>query len=454
MGNHVPGNLVDLQTMGTCWKKYISDTIASSGPQKSGIMLRHPSMHDASDGFMAGETSEQSEGVITLTTLGIQESQDPYDDLVYFQDGNYLADFDGQFGSPSNCLPPQNLSLSIPSKGEDYPIDCLQTSLGGPFVTSDSTWMAPVYSANSEKESLSPFSLGGSTFNERLSPSSSFSFSFNTGFHSGHEPSQTTPLSACPETPSEFYQSYTEYAKGEVSVYNTGHGNCSMSVYPTGMEICSPISCEPTDGGEQFNGQPLSYSPSAHEFVPQNPPIEQFRSNMHESECPMGVVSSQPAEYPSAMSDESDQDIIGNGLTDLVNGIGTNEIPRPGPNSQTPCCIECGWYPADTGKRTPQKMRQAVQKHYKRNHQSQVYNCEFCPTKIRNRRDNMKDHVRKKHPVEFLRKYPGSQMKRRHSLSLPYVTPAMARKGSMGANQGYTGTGSSPWGRRGSQVNF
>lgn len=59
-------------------------------------------------------------------------------------------------------------------------------------------------------------------------------------------------------------------------------------------------------------------------------------------------------------------------------------------------------------------MQQALRKHIKRNHHQRVLdypdNCNICGTGFMEYRDDLKEHVRKKHPDDFARLYPNSAL--------------------------------------------
>lgn len=76
-----------------------------------------------------------------------------------------------------------------------------------------------------------------------------------------------------------------------------------------------------------------------------------------------------------------------------------------------PKCLECGWRPdTKNSKRSLDKLRQAVEKHLKRNHQNREYKCPVCPHSFKNRPDNVKSHIMRKHPERFNQLYPGQDL--------------------------------------------
>lgn len=85
-----------------------------------------------------------------------------------------------------------------------------------------------------------------------------------------------------------------------------------------------------------------------------------------------------------------------------------SEGTSPTTNSQAPKCPDCEWGPDMTGNRSLLKLRQAVEKHLKRNHRSENHQCPFCSQSFKNRPDNVKPHIRRKHPEEFSKLYQNS----------------------------------------------
>lgn len=75
-------------------------------------------------------------------------------------------------------------------------------------------------------------------------------------------------------------------------------------------------------------------------------------------------------------------------------------------SSSSLSCPECNWSPDTTERnRSPSKLQLAVAKHFKRNHQGQNHPCPACPQSFRNRPDNVKPHVKRKHPEVFKKIY-------------------------------------------------
>lgn len=83
----------------------------------------------------------------------------------------------------------------------------------------------------------------------------------------------------------------------------------------------------------------------------------------------------------------------------------TSEAPLSPAHSSTPECKQCEWKP-EAGVRSMKRMKQAVQKHIKRNHESRDYKCPVCDQPFKNRPDNVKPHVFRKHRLLFDSIYP------------------------------------------------
>lgn len=100
-------------------------------------------------------------------------------------------------------------------------------------------------------------------------------------------------------------------------------------------------------------------------------------------------------------------DLVSPTYTDLSmsDTLVASEGISPTTNSQTPKCPDCEWAPDMGGNRSFMKLKQAVEKHLKRNHRSENYKCPFCSQSFKNRPDNVKPHIRRKHPEEFSKRY-------------------------------------------------
>ncbi|ROV96305.1 hypothetical protein VMCG_07668 [Cytospora schulzeri] len=431
------GNRLDLKIMGKSLKKCIDEIFDFSSPDESTTQSLRSSMSDNSDESMSGEPSEKLEGAPSTPTPGFSELQ-AHPPL---QDGNFLVDFHGQNGSLPDCLLSQNLKVAIPRINATclgyYP----QTSPNGSFATSDSTLASSVYSANSEQTSLSSF--GGSTFCESMSPSSGYNFSPDAVLSPTYERSQITPMPEYPQLPNEFSSSYTNFSQGDAVAYVTRQANCNMIGFSGGMETYSPTyspsyspsSNAPIGGREPFEGPVPSYSPDVPHFVSRDCLVNPtFQESRHAVE----VAGSQPTDNSSSFNS------VKNWPANNVTGISGTDSSPTGHDSQSYQCNDCPWKPEEKG-RTAQRLRQALRKHIKRNHQTEDFQCSICPTIIQKRADNMKDHVRRKHPEQFPHMYPGSDSKRRQSEVSSSETP----KKRVRSTQGYISPAYSPQGLQG-----
>lgn len=78
-------------------------------------------------------------------------------------------------------------------------------------------------------------------------------------------------------------------------------------------------------------------------------------------------------------------------------------------DAESPPCLQCSicqWAPDTKVRRSQRKLKMAMEKHMKRNHQSRGYSCPICNQGFRNRPDNVKQHIRRKHPESFDSLYP------------------------------------------------
>lgn len=79
---------------------------------------------------------------------------------------------------------------------------------------------------------------------------------------------------------------------------------------------------------------------------------------------------------------------------------------RSDADSLVPTCEICQWEPDIRNKRSLDKQQKAVEKHIKRNHRSKDFRCPICNQNFKNRADNVKSHVQRKHPEKFQSLYP------------------------------------------------
>lgn len=78
----------------------------------------------------------------------------------------------------------------------------------------------------------------------------------------------------------------------------------------------------------------------------------------------------------------------------------------PAAGSLIPKCEICQWEPDKSVKRSLKKLAAAVEKHITRNHRSRDFECPICYQVFKNRPDNVKPHVTRKHPEMLASLYP------------------------------------------------
>lgn len=400
MGHHVPGCYLNLKTMGKSLKRRMD---CFSSPEESTSMQRHYSMLANASDSMFGETSEDLEGIPNMATTEIAElqaqlpsSQSP------LQYPSYFVNPDDQNGSPSGCLLPRNLAVSIPRQDQPFPGHFAQTSPDGSFATSATTLMSPVLSANSEQTSMSFWD--GSTLCQCMSPSSGSLFSGEKGYSPTYDCNQAMSMSVYPQILTELPSSCSGFAQADSVAYATAQDDCNMSGLTGCMETYSPSyslsSDAPNDGRELLEVPPLSYSPDVPYFASQDSSVI---CAPHERRFAVEADGSQPAD-----------DAIGKWPSNNFDGTFAADLSPKQDDSQGLYCTICGWKPETLKDRPIQKRKQAVQKHIKRNHKTENFTCEICKITIKKRRDNLKDHVKRKHPDRFPDLYPGCEAKRGH----------------------------------------
>lgn len=88
-----------------------------------------------------------------------------------------------------------------------------------------------------------------------------------------------------------------------------------------------------------------------------------------------------------------------------------SSLPPARDERALPQCAVCGWKPyMGSPARSLAKLRQAVDKHFKRNHTTRDYRCPVCHQTFRNRLDNVKPHVKRMHPQIFSQLYPQEEL--------------------------------------------
>lgn len=80
--------------------------------------------------------------------------------------------------------------------------------------------------------------------------------------------------------------------------------------------------------------------------------------------------------------------------------------PAAADGSAVPKCNICQWKPDTTVKRSFKRLAAAVEKHITRNHRSKDSQCPICYQLFKNRPDNVRPHVVRKHPEMLASLYP------------------------------------------------
>ncbi|KAG6358855.1 hypothetical protein INS49_012374 [Diaporthe citri] len=75
----------------------------------------------------------------------------------------------------------------------------------------------------------------------------------------------------------------------------------------------------------------------------------------------------------------------------------TSEDSPPAADNSIPECKICRWKPDTSVKRSLKRLAAAVEKHITRNHRSKDSQCPICYQVFKNRPDNVKPHVARKH---------------------------------------------------------
>lgn len=210
------------------------------------------------------------------------------------------------------------------------------------------------------------------------------------------------------------------YTQGSAVAY-AEQDLCKMIDLSGSMDAYSPSCNLATDGCESFGSQLPLYFPEDCPDIAKGSFVMTTRDT-DVSQYPVECLSNDPSDTPVTHGDVNSHDTAGGWSPSEAHHILGLDLPTTGHASQAPKCRECGWMPKPDG-RSAQKLKQAVLKHVKRYHDARDYKCELCGTVIQKRRDNFKDHVRKRHPAEFPRLYPGPTGKRRQSECVSYGPP-------------------------------
>lgn len=82
------------------------------------------------------------------------------------------------------------------------------------------------------------------------------------------------------------------------------------------------------------------------------------------------------------------------------------DSPAAASDMSIPKCTICKWEPDTSVRRSLKRLAAAVEKHITRNHRSRDSQCPICYQVFKNRPDNVKPHVARKHPEKLASLYP------------------------------------------------
>lgn len=82
------------------------------------------------------------------------------------------------------------------------------------------------------------------------------------------------------------------------------------------------------------------------------------------------------------------------------------DSPSAASDISIPKCTICEWKPDTSVRRSVKRLVAAVEKHITRNHRSRNSQCPICYQVFKNRPDNVKPHVVRKHPEMLASLYP------------------------------------------------
>lgn len=132
----------------------------------------------------------------------------------------------------------------------------------------------------------------------------------------------------------------------------------------------------------------------------------------------------------------------------MVDSPTTSEASPPAVGSPTPKCKICKWVPDTSVKRSLKKLAAAVEKHITRNHKSRNSQCPICYQVFKNRPDNVKPHVARKHADMLASLYPTKAV-----LDAPqHEKPIMPARTTLKRRASHSASQASP--ARGKQVRF
>lgn len=366
-GYQLPGMsyLLIIKTIGKDLKKCIDGVLKYLSPDVSTALER--SSYDGSLKTTDDTTTVDSPACQRQFPSGLSPYKHNHPPLS-FEDQN-------DFSSGLDCSPSQRPTpLLIPYKrliGQ-----MTQTSPVGLFDMGAPAMMSSPFSANS-----------GETLSDQSSPFTAQSSSPGDPIYSASKQAAylTTPITPHP--------SYMDFSSATEFVQATQHDDYDMSSPHGDMDSYGPYS-----GGILRDALPSSpFSEFSWGVAPQ----------IDGSLDAMGSFGSDPI-IDFAIHTTTGEQPSRDG----------NNSPRPDSQmcdeSEIPHCLQCYWKPDPIpGKRNSKQLRQAVQKHTRRQHNGQTFICEVCNTPIKSRLDNFREHMRKKHPGHVSNTCPGSEGKRR-----------------------------------------
>ena len=401
---------LDIKPLGKNLTKELGGVLNGSSPEFPGPETRRSSAMDVSSdgGFESPNTSDALPSNDMFGVLGMQDQQSF--GLSSTQGYNFVVDPPGQSdSSPLSQLHPQRPTVYIPDQSllAQYPQIPSAGSLGADALVMEYT--PP--SARSGQTLPSTFD-GSPLCSEDTSPSTKHGLIHGSPIYESIL--QTTPITPFSAKQSVLFSSYEGFNLGQGPV----HSNFGMGGFHGGIGASSPSLDTTTDFHGQFEGRSRAYSIG----VPDSSTLH--TSNLYKSYYAMEVPSSQPAIFGGNGSNCTSGDWqAGN-----VNNSSMIDPPQPDNESQHPRCTRCGWKPDRSSTRSTKNMRQAVRKHEKRNHESGNHPCRICGIIIKNRPDNLKDHVRKQHLEKFAELYPDSESKRKQAGGPSYEAQQQRRR--------------------------
>ncbi|KUI61053.1 hypothetical protein VP1G_08224 [Cytospora mali] len=275
-------------------------------------------------------------------------------------------------------------------------------------------------SANSDQTSPSIFD-GSIVCPKSTSPCTQYSHENDTGYSPVYGSNQITPISPYTTIPDETRPRYADFSQGKAVVDATGQDNVNMNSFHIGLDAYSPLDATPD--------QVSLFSPDIPDMFSKDS-LAASASNLYENRLALELDCSPSTECP-AMTGDIAKTLEGWQLGS-ANSTSRTDLSWTGNKLEKPGCgfEDCDFKPHGEVKdeKSVQKMRQAVQKHIKRFHNSIDYKCPFCQTVIKKRPDNLKDHIRKKHPKRFSSQYPDHEGKCDQNQGLSYGTPQRLRK--------------------------